>query len=487
VVDKVGTGKVVYLAADPALEPMVSWQGQADLLERALGLATTAQAYDGGSTEGAMQSALQQLPGLGLPSTLMLGSLLGGYMLLVGPISYWLLKRKDRREWLWVTVPALSLAFVAAVYAAGYGKQFAVVSHVITATQLAPGTQAASMTTYVGVYAPSKNTLTVDLGDARLVKPLMAYSGGGTGGQKSMRISYGDRTTAELLGLNNYSMKSFSVEQDVTVKGGLELSNVSVDENGHLNAQVINRLDRPLSGVMAGSGQNWFDIGTLAPGETSVAFTLDLTPVGPEGFKGGPTIFNSGPTGPGLDAQRRWLTLQGVFGWNGGGVQSGTVVVAGWADQPLATPAVPDLGHTERSTNLIWEALPVPMDLAKAQVPPGVVLGARTSGPQFGRTPYGYSLSQGATTFSLIMPPVDPAHVAEVHVHIQALQGGGPWSLEVKNQQTGDWLPLGNSPEQTLPDWQRYVGAGGLIELRINVPDHLELAAPTISVKGVSR
>jgi hypothetical protein len=233
-----------------------------------------------------------------------------------------------------------------------------------------------------------------------------------------------------------------------------------VDENGRLHARVANHLDHSLSGVMVGAGQNWFDAGTLAPGETSSAFTLDLTPVNGAGIKGMPTIFNSGPMGPGVEEQRRYMALQAVFGWNGS-VPPGTVVVAGWADQPLAAPGVPDLGHTERTTNLVWAALPVPVDLAKAQVPPGVVVGTRTGGPEFGRTPFGYSLSQGATTFSLTMPPVDPVQVAEVRLYTQIINSGRAWSLEVKNQQTGEWAPLDALAEQALPDWQRFVGAGG--------------------------
>ena len=45
--------------------------------------------------------------------------LLGLYILLIGPINYLVLKRLDKREWAWVTMPILILAFAAGAYASG--------------------------------------------------------------------------------------------------------------------------------------------------------------------------------------------------------------------------------------------------------------------------------------------------------------------------------------------------------------------------------
>ncbi|HYG60384.1 MAG TPA: hypothetical protein VD902_20120, partial [Symbiobacteriaceae bacterium] len=140
VVDQVGAGRVIYLAFDPGLNPMVTWPGQADLLERVLGTGLRQEMWKQENPESIMQSALQRIPGLGLPSSLLLGAILGGYIVLVGPISYLILHRKDRREWMWFTVPALSVAFVAVVYGVGSGKQTSVLSNVITVTELSAGT-----------------------------------------------------------------------------------------------------------------------------------------------------------------------------------------------------------------------------------------------------------------------------------------------------------------------------------------------------------
>ena len=64
-------------------------------------------------------SAASQLPTLALPPIGGLIALLGAYILLIGPINYLVLKRLDRREWAWVTMPALIVVFAVASYGIG--------------------------------------------------------------------------------------------------------------------------------------------------------------------------------------------------------------------------------------------------------------------------------------------------------------------------------------------------------------------------------
>ena len=56
--------------------------------------------------------AATQLPSLALPPIEGLVALLGGYILLIGPINYLVLRHFDKREWAWVTMPALIVASV---------------------------------------------------------------------------------------------------------------------------------------------------------------------------------------------------------------------------------------------------------------------------------------------------------------------------------------------------------------------------------------
>ncbi len=59
------------------------------------------------SDDQTIVSAVANLPSLALPPIGGLLVLLFGYIVLVGPVNYLVLRRLDRREWAWVTVPAL--------------------------------------------------------------------------------------------------------------------------------------------------------------------------------------------------------------------------------------------------------------------------------------------------------------------------------------------------------------------------------------------
>ena len=42
--------------------------------------------------------------------------MLAGYILLVGPVNYFVLRWRDRLAWAWITIPTLTLAFSALAY-----------------------------------------------------------------------------------------------------------------------------------------------------------------------------------------------------------------------------------------------------------------------------------------------------------------------------------------------------------------------------------
>jgi hypothetical protein len=487
--DQVGAGAVIYQAFDPGLDPVVKWQGQSALYTRLISVHLQPDQFQQGNPEMAMQQALQQIPGLGVPSPGLLGGLLVGYMLLVGPLNYWVLKRYDRREWSWVTVPLLSAAFVAAVYGVGFSKQISMLSHVITVTELSPGTKAGTMTSYVGVYAPARDQVEIPLENAKLVRPLMLNFSGGAGQTVTARIVAAEKTRVDLLGLNNYSMRGFAMEQDVTVQGSLDLLDVAVTDTGALTARVVNHLDRPVQGVQVALNGNWQIVGDLAPGASSQPVTVSLASANPKmnGGMGFRTVQFTGDSLDAMDQQRRYNVLNAIFGWEGTVMRSGSLVVTGWTDQPMADPKLPEMGRLTQGANLVYATLPVPIDLSTGDIPAGLITGIRTGGAGFGRSPFGYSLSQGNHTFQLTLPPFDPARVAEVNLHLSVMGNNGAWKVQAKNQKTGEWVELQAVERQALPNWHDLVGATGLLELNVDVGQYLEMAPPTISVKGVGR
>ncbi|HLG42650.1 MAG TPA: hypothetical protein VI643_04735 [Planctomycetota bacterium] len=125
-----GRGRVTFVAFDPSKDPFKDWEGGVALWNRLLQLRVPNQegferwgytgdlAMDLGSR--ALGSAAFSFPGIPMPSLGWIFWLIFLYVLLVGPVDYYVLRRLRRQELTWITFPAYVIGFsVLAVMAAG--------------------------------------------------------------------------------------------------------------------------------------------------------------------------------------------------------------------------------------------------------------------------------------------------------------------------------------------------------------------------------
>ena len=112
-----GSGATTLIGFDPTVE-WIAGGTVADTFWRRLlpqrvnaGLALT--------DDSQLVSAVGQLPSLALPPIGGLFALLAAYILLVGPINYFVLRRLGHREWAWATIPAFIVLFAVGAYAFG--------------------------------------------------------------------------------------------------------------------------------------------------------------------------------------------------------------------------------------------------------------------------------------------------------------------------------------------------------------------------------
>lgn len=105
------------------------------------------------------------LPGLALPSTGALALFLLVYILLIGPANYLFLRRIDRREWAWITIPTGVLLFTAFAYLLGFGLRGGNPILIdVTLVQAAPGEAAGRAVSNVGFAAVRRDNYTVEVG-----------------------------------------------------------------------------------------------------------------------------------------------------------------------------------------------------------------------------------------------------------------------------------------------------------------------------------
>lgn len=116
-----GDGTVDYLAVDPNTAPLRGWSRIADLWTAVLTTVEPLPSWGGGfSAWEPAAVGTEILPGFDpLPDVLPLFGFLALYIVLVGPINYFVLARLNRREWAWVTIPALIIIFSTLAYTLG--------------------------------------------------------------------------------------------------------------------------------------------------------------------------------------------------------------------------------------------------------------------------------------------------------------------------------------------------------------------------------
>jgi hypothetical protein len=213
-------------------------------------------------------SAASQLPSLALPPVEGLAILLGAYILLIGPINYLVLRRLDRREWAWVTMPVLIATFAAGAY--GFGSVLRgsdVIINEVAIVRGAPGATDAAAQVYLGVFSPSRGSYQLNVpGGALLSAPISGDFFGGDGNASTLDVLQGDPARVRDLQVGFGSLRTVRAETATTiplVEAELRL------EDGHLMGTVTNASDETLQKPAVVLGGTVGLLGDLAPGQTA--------------------------------------------------------------------------------------------------------------------------------------------------------------------------------------------------------------------------
>jgi hypothetical protein len=168
-----GGGSVTVIGFDPT----VGWlaeSGADEQLWRSLLPART------GSTlvisdDSQLVNAVSQLPALALPPIGGLLALLFGYIALIGPVNYLVLRKLDRREWAWITMPALIVVFAAGAYGFGTAlRGLDVIVHEVAIVRGAPDATEGTAQVYVGIFSPGRGTYQVEVPGGALLSSTWA-------------------------------------------------------------------------------------------------------------------------------------------------------------------------------------------------------------------------------------------------------------------------------------------------------------------------
>ena len=263
-----GSGSVALIGFDPSVDWIAKTDSSGSLWRRLLPARTS-----GGLTfsdDNLLVQAVSQLPTLALPPITGLLALLIAYIVLIGPINYLVLKRLDRREWAWITMPILIVVFAAGAYAYGALLRGSdVIVNEIAIVRGAPGATEGSAQAYLGVFSPSRSVYQVSVpGGALLSTSINGDMFGGTGTATALDVLQGDPARVRDLAVGFGSLRTIRAETPVAVpliEADLRL------EDGRLKGTLKNASTQALESPAVVLGQTVAVLDDLEPGaEASV-------------------------------------------------------------------------------------------------------------------------------------------------------------------------------------------------------------------------
>jgi hypothetical protein len=259
-----GQGTVTLVGLDPT----TGWFAASDAADTLWKDAIPASsAWDGTrlpADDSYLVNSLGQLPSVRLPGGDVLLFLIIAYVVAVGPLNYLLLKRRDRREWAWLTMPVTIGVFGVVAYGLGITlKGSNVIVSELAIVEGAVGSNRGQAEVHVGVFSPGRATFDLHVGPATLISP--TANADATGRERPLDVVLGEPATVRSFGVGFGAMRAFRAQAAVDVP--LVEADLKVT-NGSLDGTIVNASGETLDDVTviyAGDGRI---LGSMAAGET---------------------------------------------------------------------------------------------------------------------------------------------------------------------------------------------------------------------------
>lgn len=490
-----GQGRVSLLGFDPSV-PQIAGTEAANGLWRRLLPTSSAGTFNPLSLPDDSQilSALNNLPSVQLPPVEQLFAILLLYIAIIGPLNYLVLRRLDRREWAWFTMPVLVLLFVVASYGAGQllrGTE--VIINEIAIVRGAAGTQEGLGQVYVGVFSPSRQTYDVRVErNALLSNPVSMQQAGQF--EQPLDVLFGEQAR-----LRNYQV-GFGVLRGFRAETALPMPMVEAElrlEEGHVRGTLINRSERELSDAALVFGGAARTLDALGPGQ-SVEIDLGIGNVAPFGLPLSerlyPDLF-SGRPGVERDQYTRRAVIEQLtnFGFDKLGSTAGSLgdgpTLIGWDPSGPLEVTIGDQA-VERVGQTLF-IVPLPMEVSgQVELPSALIRRTVIESDAIDAFDQGASFSLGRGTMVVEFRPaavsgplaVSALRVAMTDGDVTSASANSPSDvvpLAAADQPDQD-DPVGDARQQDFsgrPDVQLFDrGAGAWVELEEfsglrNVPD----------------
>ncbi len=506
-----GQGTVYFLALDPKLAPLRDWEGTTTIWSQVANNLSAPELWQNGvQNDYAAETAVSALPNLTIPSAALLIIFLLIYTLIIGPINYLILKRYNKRELAWLTIPAMVLIFSAITYFVGFQiKGNTPIIHQMSVVYGHIESRTGRVQSLLGLYSPQRSTYDLILpGDAPA---------------RALNISYTDnyadfaaltRTNAmELREIrSNVSTVSTFIADTTRPLPAINASATVRPQDSEiiLDVTIHNQSDIRLQQTSIIMRENAYSIGDIPNGEkVSLQIPLGKPASSSLGFSrsysGAPLSTNSetllGTTDFYADATSfaRWQLLQALESQMPITTGSNTdipttVTLVAWTDSPQLDVSLANNNFTNQQTSLYFIDIPltemafqgenisVPFNLLSWQILDDSGMVEPSIGPLY--------MSGGWIEYE-VQPSAqfDDLEVEALGIVLQTNDTSAlKPSVFLWDWSKNEWVGLAghNWGETAVPDYGRFLNANNQLRLRLedNSQYGVEITAVYPNIRG---
>lgn len=272
-------GSVIYVAYDLALDPLASWGGNLTVWDRVFN-------YDAIVSNQPMlelwrvNQVLDYFSELVPPALGLLLLLFIGYILLVAPALYYVLKKRDKREWAWVVVPVIAIVTSIAIFAFGAAERSNTLAQTLSIIDISEDGNGVK-TSFTSVFVPRGGVYAVELAEGMQGSVLSSSLHGRNelnGQYEQVLFMNEDVQSMEFREVPYWTTRQFAAFDRSARHYGQLSYDLDFDDAG-IRGEVTNLTDVHLKHVIFMRGNQYVRVGDLSPGATaSFALNFSTTP-----------------------------------------------------------------------------------------------------------------------------------------------------------------------------------------------------------------
>lgn len=278
---RIEKGSILTLLVNMGQEPIASWNSKAPFLENLIASYAHSNEYVDPYYYSQYQYMAQQVPTEKETPYLFMVITLGLYILISAPILYFILKKMDKRDFAWISIPAMALLCIFVLYLFGSGTRYTKgIMNSISVLTVNAEEESMNVTSDIVIFNNKKGALTIEWDEKEHLKinndrndPYYSYNYDPNVNEQpktlSGKLTLGNPRKFEKYNTSLWSSVYITADKTIPFKAD-KMVTVELKDN-LISITVKNTTPYVLQDAFVKWGQGFIYIGDLEPGEEKTA------------------------------------------------------------------------------------------------------------------------------------------------------------------------------------------------------------------------